>query len=65
MYIDGLEVQTDLLKPGKAETLTILTKKEGVYNYYDKGERLEQMGQLKAVSVLPSDKFEGILRDLI
>src|SRR3972149_5210336 len=64
LYIDGLEVQTDLLKPGEADTLTIITKKEGVYNYYDKGKRLEQMGQLKAVSVLPSDKFEGILRDL-
>src|SRR3989304_9451629 len=53
LYIDGLEVQTALLNPGEAETLTILTKKEGVYNYYDKRERLEQLGQLKAVSVLP------------
>jgi len=65
MYIDGLEVQTTLLAPGEAETLTILPKKEGVYNYFDKSEKLEQLGQLKAVSVIPSDNFDRIFRDLI
>src|SRR3972149_5221999 len=34
LYIDGLEVQTDLLSPGEKETITIFPKEEGVYNYY-------------------------------
>lgn len=65
LYIDGLEVQTDLLKPGENQTLTILPKNEGVYNYYDKREMLDKLGQLKVVTVIPSDEFEGILKDLI
>jgi hypothetical protein len=65
LYIDGLEVQTDLLKPGENQTLTILPRDEGVYNYYDKRETLDKLGQLKAVTVIPSDEFEGILKDLI
>lgn len=65
LYIDGLEVQTNLLKPGQRETITIYPDKEGTYNYYDKRERTELLGQLKAVSVVPSDEFEGVMRDLI
>jgi hypothetical protein len=65
LYIDGLEVQTDLLKPGENQTLTILPRDEGVYSYYDKRETLDKLGQLKAVTVIPSDEFEGILKDLI
>lgn len=65
LYIEGLEVQTDLLEPGKEETLTILADKEGTYNYYDKRERLQLLGQLKIVTVVPSDEFQGFLKDLI
>lgn len=65
LYIDGLNVQTDLLDPGEQDTLTIYPTKEGTYNYYDKRERLELLGQLKIVSVVPSDEFEGPLKDLI
>ncbi len=65
LYIDGLEVQTDLLNPGEKETLTILPKEEGDYNYYDKRQTTKLLGQIKAVSVVPSDEFEGIIRDLI
>jgi hypothetical protein len=65
LYIDGLEVQTDLLAPGENYTLTIFPSEEGVYNYYDKRERSVLLGQLKAVTVVPSDEFEGIMRDLI
>ena len=65
LYIDGLEVQTDLLFPGENDTITIYPKEEGIYNYYDKRERLEFLGNLKAVEVIPSDSFEGILRDLV
>src|SRR3972149_832371 len=65
LYIDGLEVQTDLLSPGEKETITIFPKEEGVYNYYDKRQTTKLLGQLRAVSVVPSDEFEGIIRDLI
>jgi hypothetical protein len=58
-------VQTDLLEPGKNQTLTIFPKNEGVYNYYDKRETLDKLGQLRVVTVVPSDEFEGILKDLI
>lgn len=65
LYIDGLEVQTDLLNPGENDTITIFPNEEGVYNYYDKRERMELLGQLKAVTVVPSDEFEGVWKDLI
>lgn len=65
LYIDGLNVQTDLLDPGEQETLTIYPTEEGAYNYYDKRERLKLLGQLKIVSVVPSDEFQGPLKDLI
>ena len=65
LYIDGLEVQTDLLNPGENDTITVIPTEEGVYNYYDKRERTKLLGQLKAVTVIPSDEFEGIMKDLV
>ena len=65
LYIDGLNIQTDLLEPGQSETLTILPDKEGVYNYYDKRERLQKLGQIKILTVVPSDEFQGFLKDMI
>jgi len=65
LYIDGLNIQTDLLEPGEQETLTIYPTEEGTYNYYDKRERLKLLGQIKIISVVPSDEFQGPLKDLI
>ena len=65
LYIDGLEIQTDLLEPGQEETLTIFPTEEGTYNYYDKRERLQKLGQIKIVTVVPSDEFQGFLKDMI
>jgi len=65
LYIEGLNVQTDLLEPGQQDTLTVYPEKEGIYNYYDKRQYLEKLGQIKIVTVVPSDEFQGILRDLI
>ena len=65
LYIDGLNVQTDLLDPGEQDTITIYPTEEGTYNYYDKRERLKLLGQLKIISVVPSDDFQGPLKDLI
>ena len=65
LYIEGLNVQTDLLSPGQNDTITVLPTKEGTYNYYDKRERFELLGQIQIKSVIPSDEFEGFLKDMI
>ncbi len=65
LYIEGLNVQTDLLDPGEQDTITIYPTEEGTYNYYDKRDRLKLLGQVKIVSVVPSDEFQGPLKDLI
>jgi len=65
LFIDGLNVQTDLLDPGQQETLTIYPSSEGVYKYYDKRENLEHLGFIEVKTVVASDEFAGIWRDLI
>jgi len=65
LYIEGLNVQTDLLDPGQNDTITILPNEEGIYNYYDKRENLDFLGKLQVVTVVPSDEFQGFLKDLI
>lgn len=65
LYIEGLEIQTDLLAPGENQTLTIYPTEEGTYNYYDKRQFLEKLGQIKILTVVPSDGFQGIWKDLI
>ena len=65
LYIEGLEVQTDLLGPGQQETLIVYPDKEGVYKYFDKRENLEHLGFLEVKTVVASDEFTGIWRDLI
>ena len=57
LFIDGMNIQTDLLAPGEEDTITIIPSEEGIYNYYDKRDRLELLGQLKAVIVSPDEKF--------
>jgi hypothetical protein len=64
LYIEGLNVETDLLKPGQRGTLKIYPTKEGIYKYYDKQE-LEPLGLFEVLTVIPKDEFTGIFRDLI
>jgi len=65
LYIEGLDVQTNLLEPGEQEMLTIFPDKEGIYKYFDKRENLEQLGFLEVKTVVHSDEFTGIWHDLI
>jgi hypothetical protein len=65
LYIEGFNVQTDLLEPGQQETIKIYPTEEGIYNYFDKRQYLEKLGQIKIITVVPSDEFQGIWRDLI
>jgi len=55
LYIEGLEVQTDLLMPGEEDTITVYPRTPAIYDYYDKTERLTKLGQLKVVQVVPRD----------
>ena len=64
-YIDGFEVETKLLQPGSTDSIIVFPSEEGTYNYYDKVDELVLLGQLKSVTVVPSDEFEGIAKDLI
>jgi len=65
LFIEGFNVQTDLLLPGENDTITVFPTEEGIYNYYDKRAYLKKLGQIKIVTVVPSDEFQGIWRDLI
>jgi hypothetical protein len=65
LYIEGLDVKTDLLEPGEQDILTIYPDKEGVYKYFDERQWLEHLGFLEVITVVPSDEFTGIWRDLI
>lgn len=65
LYIEGVEIQTDLLEPGQQDVITIYPTEEGVYKYFDKREGLEHLGFLEIKTVVPSDEFTGFLRDLI
>ena len=65
LYIDGFNVQTKLLEPGQQDTITIYPDTEGEFTYYDKRQYQIPLGKIKIVSVVPSDEFQGIWKDLI
>ena len=65
LYIEGLNKATNLLEPGENDTITVIPNEEGIYNYYDKRERLNFLGKLQVVTVVPSDEFTGFLKDMI
>ena len=41
LYIDGFNVQTNLLFPGEQDTITIYPKEEGTYPYYESNNAYE------------------------
>lgn len=65
LYIEGLDVETSLLKPGEQEILRIYPTEKGVYKYFDKSGELVLLGSLEVRAVIPSDEFTGIFRDLV
>ncbi len=58
-YFEGLNVHIKLLRAGENDTITIYSKQEGTYNYYDRlvgtdnpqSGRIEPIGQFKALRV--------------
>lgn len=58
LYIDGLDIQTELLAPGEKDIITFTPQSEGTYNYYDTQQEL-LLGQLKVVKVIQNDIIEA------
>jgi hypothetical protein len=61
-YIDGINAHTKILRSGENDTITIYSKKEGTYNYYDRLDTsasnsvgMKPLGQFKAVKVAAGD----------
>ena len=65
LFIEGFEIQSDLLEPGQQDVITLYPTEEGIYRYFDKREKLVHLGFLEIVTVVPSDEFTGFLRDMI
>ncbi len=58
LYIDGLEIETELLAPREKDIITFTPQSEGIYNYYEKQQDL-LLGQLKVVKVIQYDEIEA------
>lgn len=56
--IPELNVESKLLNPGDKTNITILSQKEGTYNYYVKDEPILPLGKIKIISVEPDAKRE-------
>lgn len=54
LYIDGLGVNTRILKAGENQTITFYSPTEGTYHYYDRlSSSTNPIGQINAVKVTP------------
>jgi hypothetical protein len=51
LYIDGVNAHTKVLRPGDSDMITLYSKGEATYNYYDWGSGNGPLGQIKAVKV--------------
>jgi hypothetical protein len=52
-YVDTIEVKTKLLEPGQSDTITIQSKQEATFQYYDIAEKKQLLGtiQIKRVNL--------------
>ncbi|MFN3655249.1 MAG: hypothetical protein ACK4TO_08000 [Candidatus Nitrosotenuis sp.] len=51
LYVDGVELKTKLLGPSDTGTITIISKNEGIFNYYDVANGKEFLGTIRAIRV--------------
>lgn len=58
LYIDGLDIETELLEPGEKDIITFTPQSEGIYNYYENQQEL-LLGQLKVIKVIQYDEIEA------
>lgn len=59
LYIEGLDMSTKLLEAGASETITLTSKYEATYNYYDIAKEKQLLGTITAKYVTPLDEFEA------
>lgn len=57
LYIEGLNLRTELLEPGEGFTIRMTPTTEGIYTYYDDRDRPIPLGQVKVVAVSPDENF--------
>jgi hypothetical protein len=50
-YVDGLNVHTKALRAGENDTITLVSKDEATYNYYDRFNPEKIIGQIIAARV--------------
>ena len=52
-YVDTIDIKTKLLEPGQEDTITIQSKKEATFQYYDIAETKQLLGtiQIKRVTL--------------
>lgn len=65
LHIGGLGAETGLLAPGERETLTMHPAGPGEFTYYEAAKYMVPLGKIRIVSVVPSDEFSGVWRDLV
>jgi hypothetical protein len=53
LFVEGPNVSTKLLEPGESDKITIQSKNEATFNYYDTAEGKEFLGTIRAVKVVP------------
>ncbi|MEW6043138.1 MAG: hypothetical protein AB1608_02635 [Thermoproteota archaeon] len=51
LYVDGVNLKTKLLAPTETGTITIISKNEDTFNYYDIANGKEFLGTIRAVRV--------------
>lgn len=51
LYVDGVELKTKLLEPSDTDTITMISKNEDIFNYYDVANGKEFLGTIRAVRV--------------
>jgi hypothetical protein len=51
LYVDGVDLKTKLLAPSETDKITIISKNEDTFNYYDIANGKEFLGTIRAVRV--------------
>ncbi|MEM2785402.1 MAG: hypothetical protein QXY15_05420 [Candidatus Nitrosotenuis sp.] len=51
LYVDKVELKTKLLGPSDTDTITMISKNEDIFNYYDVANGKEFLGTIRAVRV--------------
>jgi hypothetical protein len=52
LSVDGFNVSTKLLEPGESDKITLRTKNEATFNYYDTADDKKFLGTIRAVKVV-------------